>query len=194
MKYFKTFIIQIYFTFCTPYACLAFQMALGNVLYYHNRNLMEHFEFLDGLRMICLPLNISEKLHLQHLFKKLGEAETQELLKNNIDHSRKRGKPPFFHQDTNTVLGHVLVYSVDKTHVLVVTAKLNWLLFLNILSLNFVPAPTKSLRLVQKIQNRLCKLLCNCFNQPLPKLHWLFCLMCAVQSGSVHFFAAVCPQ
>ena len=66
--------------------------------------------------------------------------------KNNIYHSNKRGPPPFFHPDTNPVVGHVLVHSVDKTHVLVVIVELIWLLFLNILSFNFVPTPKKSLR------------------------------------------------
>ena len=89
---------------------------------------MAHFEFLHSSRM--LPLNISEKLHYQHLFEKLGEAETQELLNNNKDHSRKWGPPPFFHSDINLVLSHVLIHSVDKTHVLVVTVELNWVLFL----------------------------------------------------------------
>ena len=44
------------------------------------------------------------------------------------------------------MLGHVLVYSVDKTHVLLVTVELIWLLFLNIFSFNFVPTPNKFLR------------------------------------------------
>ena len=105
---------------------------------------MENFKFLHGSRMVCLCLNISEKLHYQHLFEKLGEAE---LLNNNKDNSRKRGPPPFFHSDTNLVLTHVLVHSVDKTHVLVVTVVLIWLLFLNIFSFNFFPTSNKSLRL-----------------------------------------------
>ena len=50
-------------SFCTPCTSLVFQLALGNVLYHHNRNPMGNFKFLDGLRMVCLPLNISEKLH-----------------------------------------------------------------------------------------------------------------------------------
>ena len=54
---------------------------------------------------------------------------------------------PFFHLDTNPVLGHILILSVDKTHVLVVTVELIWLLFLNILSFNFAPTPNKFLRL-----------------------------------------------
>ena len=41
-------------------------------------------------------------------------------LKNNIYHSNKRGPPPFFHLDVNPVLDHVLIHSVDKTHVLIV--------------------------------------------------------------------------
>ena len=44
------------------------------------------------------------------------------------------------------ILGHVLVHSVDKTHDLVVTVELIWLLFSNILFFNFVPIPNKSLR------------------------------------------------
>ena len=67
-------------------------------------------------------------------------------LKNNIYHSGKRGPPLFFHSDTSPVLGHVLDHSVDKTHVLVVTVELIWLLFLNILSFNFVPTANKSIR------------------------------------------------
>ena len=44
------------------------------------------------------------------------------------------------------ILGHVLVHSVDKTHVLVVTVELVWLLFLNTYFFNFVSIPNKSLR------------------------------------------------
>ena len=52
----------------------------------------------------------------------------------------------FFHSDANPALGHVPVHSVGKTHVLVVTVELIWFLFLNILSFNSVPTPSKSLR------------------------------------------------
>ena len=68
-------------------------------------------------------------------------------LKNNIYRSNKRGPPPFFHLDTSPVLGHVLIHSVGKTHVLVAAVELIWMLFLNILSFNFVPTPNKFLRL-----------------------------------------------
>ena len=67
-------------------------------------------------------------------------------------HSNKRGPPPFFHSDTNPVIGHVLVYSVGKTHILVVTVELIWW-FLNILFFNFVPTPNKSLRFTRFRRN-----------------------------------------
>ena len=47
------------------------------------------------------------------------------ILKNNIYHSNKGGPPPLFHSDTNPVIGQVLIHSIDKTHILVVTMKLN---------------------------------------------------------------------
>ena len=51
-----------------------------------------------------------------------------------------------FHPGTNPVIGHALIHSVGKTHALVVTDELIWLLLLNILSLKFVPTPRKSPR------------------------------------------------
>ena len=72
---------------------------------------------------------------------------------SNIYHLNKRGLPPFFHSETNPVLGHVLVHSVDKTHVLVETVKFIWLLLLNILSSNFFQHQTNLLDLISK-QNR----------------------------------------
>ena len=68
-------------------------------------------------------------------------------LKKNIYHLNKRGPPLFFHLDTSPVIGHALVYSVDKTHVLDLTS----LLFLNILSFNFVATSRKSLRFTRFI-------------------------------------------
>ena len=68
-------------------------------------------------------------------------------LKSNICHSNKQGPPPFFYLDTNPLLGHFLIHSVDKTNALVLTVELTCLLFLNKLSFNFVPTPKKFLRL-----------------------------------------------
>ena len=115
---------------------------------HHNKHLMGYFEFLPGSRIIFLPLNISEKLHWQHLFEKLEEVRYSSpsslLIRCNTyihpekQHLYSNKRLSFFHSDTNPVLGHVMVHSVDKTHVLVVTVKLIWLFFLNILSFNFV--------------------------------------------------------
>ena len=66
-------------------------------------------------------------------------------LKSYIYYSNKRRPPPSFHPDTSPVIGHTVVHSVDKTHVLAVTMELIWLLFLNILSFNFALTPRKSL-------------------------------------------------
>ena len=47
---------------------------------HHNKHLMAYFKFLHGSRIICLPLNILEKLHWQHLSEKLQETESHHLL------------------------------------------------------------------------------------------------------------------
>ena len=60
----------------SKYTCV--QIAPNNVLYYH-KHLMGHFEFLDGSRIICFPLNIQKKFDRQHLFEKPKEAETHRL-------------------------------------------------------------------------------------------------------------------
>ena len=70
-------------------------------------------------------------------------------LKSNISHSNNCRPPTFFHPDTNTVIRHTLVHSVDKTHVLVVTVELIGLLCLNMLSFNFGPPPRKCLRFIR---------------------------------------------
>ena len=108
-------------------------------------------------------------------------------LKSNIYHSDKRGPPPFFHLDTNHVLGHVLIHSFDKTHVLVVTVELIWLLFLNILSFNFVPTPNQFLRLKRfrkSYVNRSDVVLTNHTSCTV----FLLNVSCAVQCGHVPFF------
>ena len=71
--------------------------------------------------------SLSSSLLIQH----------SRILKNKVNHSSKQGPPPFFHSDTNPVLGNVLVHSVKKKHILVVTVQLAWFLFLNILFSNF---------------------------------------------------------
>ena len=143
-------------SFCTPYTCFVLDAWRGseyscvqivpNVLRHH-KHLIGYFEFLDGSRIICFPLNIPEKLHGQHLFEKPEEVETHRIylvnrmqypctLKSNIYYSNKQGTRPFFHLENNPALGHVLIYSVDKTHVLVVIVEFgccSWMHFLSTL-------------------------------------------------------------
>ena len=82
-------------------------------------------------------------------------------LKNNIYHSIKRGPPPFSHMDTNPVLGHVLVHSVDKTHVLDVIVEFVVLeyIFFQLCS------NSEQISQVHKIQKKLCKQPCCLSNQ-----------------------------
>ena len=47
------------------------QIAPGNVLYNHSKHVMKYFEFLNGSKIICLPLNISKKLNWQNVFERL---------------------------------------------------------------------------------------------------------------------------
>ena len=61
------------------------QIAPDNVLGHHNKHLMVYFEFLHVSRIICLHLNISEKLHWHHLFEKQEEAETHRLHLSKYD-------------------------------------------------------------------------------------------------------------
>ena len=87
------------------------------------------------------------------------------------------------------MLDQVLVYSIDKTHVLIVTVELAWLLFLNMLSLNFVPTPNKSVRFTEFRKSYVYRPAAVLIKGTL-----LSCLMCAAQSGNFPFFAAVCSQ
>ena len=159
---------------------------------------MRYFEFPHCSRMFCLHLNISEKLHLQHLFEKLiafvflNMIKHQHILKNNINHSKKRGPPQCFHLHTNPALCRVLIYSVNKAHVLVATVGLFWLFFLNLLSCNFVPLLNKSLRFTRFTRifsNHPVVILtnhCQSCNAFLPDVH------CSKRPRSL--FAAVCSK
>ena len=160
----------------SEYVCA--QIASGIVLCHHNKHLMGYFEFLHGLRVICVPLNISEKWNWQHFSEKLEETEIVAFVWR---------RPPFLHSDTNLVLGHVLVYFADKTHVLVVTVDLIWLFFLNIHSFNFVPTPNKSLKFTRLRRSYV--------NRPavvLIKVTLLFGLMCIVQRATLIFCCFFC--
>ena len=74
-------------------------------------------------------------------------------LKNNIYHSNKYELPLVLHLDTSPATGHALGHSIAKTHVLVVTVNLIWLLFLNILSFNLVATLRKFLRFTRFIRS-----------------------------------------
>ena len=83
------------------------------------------------------------------------------------------------------MLDQELVHSIDKTHVLVVTVELTWLLFLNMLS--FFPTQNKSLRLTGFRKSYVYPAVV------LIKGTLLSCLMCAAQSGNFSFLEVFVP-
>ena len=107
----------------------------------------------------------------------------------SITQTNKRGPPPFFHLDTNPVLGHVKIHSVDKDPYFGWWVELIWLFFLNILSFIFFPTPNKSLRLT-----RFRK---SCVSRPDVVLtnrtsYTVFCYMCAALFRMVTFLFCSC--
>ena len=112
-------------------------------------------------------------------------------LRNNTYHSNKQVPPSTFYSETNPVITHTLVHSVDKIRVLVLTVELTWLLFLNALCFKFAPTPRKSLRFTRF---RRSYVNCPAVALTTAKVTLFFCLMSAIQSGHVNFFEAVCSQ
>ena len=131
---------------------------------------MEYFEFLHGSRIICLPSNISDKLHRQYAFGKLEKAETYCLHLRKFDTIPKHPVTTIIfssgYQSCNCSRSGLFCW---QTRALVVTVELciqeafkciqvfkkyssvfknnnQMLLFLNTLSFKFVPTPRKSLR------------------------------------------------
>ena len=98
-----------------------FRLFFGNVLCHHNKYLMGYLEFLHSSRIIYLPSvkyfrknSISSKSlkrkRLIIVFIFVNTIQYAHNLESNI-FLNKLGPPPFFHSDTNLVLGHVLVHS-----------------------------------------------------------------------------------
>ena len=97
---------------------------------------MGYFEFLYGLTSFEYSRKIadnisSESQKRQRLIAFILVNTIPRTLKNIIYHSNKWVPPPYFHLDSKPVFGHVLTQSFDKTHVLVATVELIWLLLLN---------------------------------------------------------------
>ena len=80
---------------------------------HHSKHLMGYFEFLNGSRIICLPLNILEKLRwrkartgfifISIAFIFFNTIQYPRTLKNNIyQKTNEREPPPFFHSVTDT--------------------------------------------------------------------------------------------
>ena len=131
-----------------------------------------------------------QKLIVFIFFKTIQQPRT---LKNNIYHSNKWGPPLFLHLDTDPTIGHTLVDSVDKTHVLDVTVDLIWLLFLNMPFFNFVATPRKSLKFTRFIRSYVNRPAVVQTNHCQSVTAFLLDVRCSNLPCSI-FFAAVCSQ
>ena len=111
-------------------------------------------------------------------------------MKNSIYNSNKRVPLPFFYSDTNPVRGYVLRHSFDKTHALVVTVELIWLLLLNMLFFQLCSnAEQISVRLA-RFRRSYVKLPAVILTSKTSYTAFLLDLHCDVQSGHVPFFCS----
>ena len=125
----------------SEYVCI--QHASNNVLCHHQKRLMGYFEFLYDSGIICLPLNIPEELHWQHLFENPEEAETTHAPCRTASNIQTNGYHYHFFIQI-PILWFATFWSI-LLKVLVVTVELIWLLLLNILSFKFAPTSNKFL-------------------------------------------------
>ena len=154
---------------------------------------MGYFTLLWIFQKNCID-NISSKSQKRQrliAFILVNTIQYPRTLQNNIYHSNKRVPPPFFHSDTNPVFGHVLIHSFECSGCnsginLVVT-----------LEYTFFQLCSNS----EQISVRLARFRRSYVKRPAVVLTshtsytaFLLDVRCAVQSGHVPFFAAVCPR
>ena len=187
----------------SEYACA--QIAPNNVLCHHNKRLMKYFKFLYGSGIICLLLNIPEKLHWQHLFEKPEKVETHRFYLSSFNtistHPEEQhlplkqtGTTTIVSFDTNPVFGHVMIHSFDKTHFLVVTMELIWLFFLNIFYFNFVLTPNKFLIMLTRFRRSWVKHPFAILTSHTSYTAFLLDIRCAVQSDHAPFLQPFVPN
>ena len=167
--------------------------------------MMRYVELVHDSKMICLPLNISKKLHWQHLFEKQEEAENIITL-ISVDKPQTRS----FWRTTSTIQGnghhHYFFIRIPILYLAtfwsILSIKLMfWLLQCNSFGycswiyfhLTFFKCRTNPLGSENLQRNNV--------NYPLvvstnhcQSFSAFFCLMCDVQSSNIPFFASNYPQ
>ena len=80
-----------------------FRLFFGNVLCHHIKYLMRYFEYLHSWKIICLPLNISEKTILQkkQYFRKIIFQKKQYFRKNHISEKMIFQKKQYLRKNNN---------------------------------------------------------------------------------------------
>ena len=115
-------------------------------------------------------------------------------LQNNIYHSNKRIPPTFFNSDTNPVCGHLLIHSFGKNPCSGCNSGTDLVVALEY---TFFQLCSNA----EQISVRLARFRRSYVKRPAVVLTshtsytaFLLDVRCAVQSGHVPFFAAVCPR
>ena len=188
----------------SEYACV--HIASNNVLFHHNKRLIWYFEFLYDVGVIILPLNIPEKLHWQHPFEKPEEAETHRLYLSYFNTVPKHpneqylplkqtGTTTLVSFDTNPVFGHVLIHFFFWQNSC--SSCSSGIYLVVVLEYTFFQLSSNA----EQISVRLTRFRRSYVKRPLVILTsntnyatFLLDVCCAVKSGHVPFFAAVCPQ
>ena len=157
---------------------------------------MEYFEFLNGLRIICLPFEYFRKTASTTCLQKARRGRElsplsflircPRILNNNIYHSNKWEPPSFFHLDTNTwSRSGPFCWQNPSSGC---NSGTDFVVVLECIIFNFVPTLNKSLRFTRvrrNYVNRTAVVLTNHCQS-----YTAFCLMCAVQSGHLPFFCS----
>ena len=125
----KYFILDVWSG--SEYACV--EIAPNNVLYHHKKTSDRIFRIPRWLEDNLSSFQYSRKTARVRFLRKTRICRVSSPLSQLIQYNihapwratstiqTNRDHHHFFHLDTNPVLGHVLIHSVDKTHVLVAT-------------------------------------------------------------------------
>ena len=131
-------------SFCTPYTLSLQQTSDG--IFQVTKFLEDNLHFFESFRKIALTTCLRKA-------RRGRDSSPSSLLLRYNTHAPWRTISTIQTNGNNhhffiriPILGHILVHFVDKTHVLVVTVELIWLMFLNIFSFDFIPTPNKALR------------------------------------------------
>ena len=185
--------MQICFTFDTASSEVIFAHLIHAlffrwrlVMYYLITDLLVHSDSFEYFRKIT---NQEKQRLIAFIY--VNMIQHPDILKNNMNHLSKRGPSPFFHSDTNLVLGNVLVHSVEKNPCSGCNRGINLAVVLEY-SFPQLCSNDKQISQVQKIQKKLYVHL-SVVVQTKHHEMWIafFCLTRTVESDHIPFLLLI---